>query len=243
MQLNSYKLDSGAFLVPKSDVYINKSLKKYGHWEKEIVDLVTQHTNKESYVIEVGSHIGLHTIPIARHVKWVYAFEMQRRLAQLVNANVVCNGLPNVTVYNEACSNENDLINLKEVNYIHHANEDNLINTGNVHLVEMKEDANYISPINIVKLDDKLKNIPELHLIKVDAETHDDKVLEGAQNLIKKFKPVIITEFYNHKCKWGDGNMQNIINMFSDYDFKPFRAEYVLDDKKIWEHNMIGVPK
>lgn len=116
-----------------------------------------QHTNKESYVIEVGSHIGLHTIPIARQVKWVYAFEMQRRLAQLVSANVVCNGLPNVTVYNEACSNENDLINLKEVNYIHHANEDNLINTGNVHLVEMKEDANYISPINIVKLDDKLK--------------------------------------------------------------------------------------
>ena len=89
MKLNSYKLDSGSFVVPKSDVYINKSLKKYGHWEKEIVDLVIQHTNKESYVIEVGSHIGLHTIPIARQVKWVYAFEMQRRLAQLVSANVV----------------------------------------------------------------------------------------------------------------------------------------------------------
>jgi FkbM family methyltransferase len=241
MKLNSYKLDSGSFITPSADVWINKSLKKYGHWEKEIVDLVIQHTNKESYVIEVGSHIGLHTVPIARHVKWVYSFEMQRRIAQILNTNLVCNDIPNVTVYNEACSNENDIINLAEINYDFHNEAE--INTGNVHLDYIKENANYISPINIVKLDDKLKNIRGLHLIKCDAETHDDKVLEGAQNLIKKFKPVILTEFYNHKCEWGDGNMHNIINMFPDYDFKPFRAEYILDDKKIWEHNMIGVPK
>lgn len=241
MKLNSYKLDSGSFVVPKADVWINKSLQKYGHWEKELVQLVKQHTNENSIVIEVGSHIGLHTVPIAKHVKWVYSFEMQRRISQVLSTNLVCNDIANVTVYNEACSNSNRIVNLAEVDYDAHGDEE--INTGNVHLQEIEKNANYMSPVNIVKLDDKLKNIKDLHLIKCDAETHDDKVLEGAKELINKFKPVILTEFYNHKCKWGDGNMHNIINMFTDYNFKQFRAEYIFDDKKIWEHNMIGVPK
>lgn len=36
MELNSYKLDSGAFLVPKSDVYINKSLKNMDTGKKKL---------------------------------------------------------------------------------------------------------------------------------------------------------------------------------------------------------------
>jgi len=241
MKIESFKIESGNFIIPSADVWIKKSLQKYGHWEKEIIELVKQHTNKNSIVIEVGSHIGLHTVPIAKHVKWVYSFEMQRRISQVLSTNLVCNDIQNVTVYNEACSNSNRIANLAEVNY--NAHGDTEINTGNIHLEEIEKDANYISPINIVKLDDKLKNIKELHFIKCDAETHDDKVLEGAKELINKFKPVILTEFYNHKCKWGDGNMHNIINMFPDYEFKAFRGEYIFDDKKIWEHNMIGVPK
>ena len=46
----------------------------------------------------------------------------------------------------------------------------------------------------IVKLDDYYKDINNIDFIKIDVEGYEAYVIEGALNLIKKFKPYIYVE-------------------------------------------------
>lgn len=45
------------------------------------------------------------------------------------------------------------------------------------------------------------ENNPAPDLIKIDVEAQEEKVLEGARGLLKKYKPIVICEFHSHELK------------------------------------------
>ena len=54
--------------------------------------------------------------------------------------------------------------------------------------------------IKLIKLDDLLKDYDqEIGLIKIDVEGHENKVIDGSIELLKKNKPVIIMELRNYQ--------------------------------------------
>jgi len=66
--------------------------------------------------------------------------------------------------------------------------------------------------INTYSLDDymDLTNVPNCKLIKIDVEGHEYEVLEGAKNMIEKFKPFILIEtFKSKRPKLNDWCEQN----------------------------------
>jgi FkbM family methyltransferase len=229
----------GGFLHLEKDLYIPQSLKVYGGWENEIYEECKQYIKPNSTIIEVGSHIGTHTIPLAKLCPngFVFGFEMQRFMFQLLNANIIINGCANVLAYQEMVSDTNADVFSKDINY----DATEYFNSGNTHIHTLETDNGL--PIRKITLDSKFQKMSKLDLIKIDVECHELQVLQGAIDLIQRCKPIIVTEFHTVKTKFDDGNKKEIINLLPNYIFRDVIGTYELNDRVIVNDNMIGVPK
>ena len=199
------KAKHGSFLVPKVDEFIGQSLKLNKEWEEKTLDICKQILKSDSIVVEVGSHIGSHTVPISRMCGKVFAFEMQRLIFQLLNANLMLNGRLNVHTHSNPVSNESSTIKLAEMNW--GASEENKLNTGNGKFANLKHDKGY--PTKIVTLDEELGHLKQISLLKLDAEGEEVNILKGSKEIIKKFKPHILTEF-------GERNVADLRELLKD---------------------------
>ena len=207
------------FLTLEKDSFINECLEQYGYWEKPTIDECKNYLKNDSYVIEVGAHIGSHTVILSDICKdgVIYSFELQKLIFQLLNANLLLNTCKNVYSYMEAVSDENKIEYIGEVAY----EKMSKFNSGLGSLNMVRGYEGY--PINTISLDNKFNKIKKLNLIKIDAEGHEVNVLKGAKELIKKFKPLILTEF-------DVNNKQEIIDLLPEYEFKDISYNYELND-------------
>jgi len=80
LKLEQINTNRGNFLTINNDLYIPEALKKYGGWENEVYRECIKHLKPDSVIIEVGAHIGVHTVPFAMYCPkgYIFAFEMQR---------------------------------------------------------------------------------------------------------------------------------------------------------------------
>ena len=220
------------FLVLEKDTFINECLEKYGHWEKPTMDICRSYLKSDSYVIEVGAHIGSHTVILSDICKdgVVYSFELQKLIFQLLNANLLLNTCKNVYTYMEAASDENKIESIGEIDYQNMTK----FNSGLGSLNAVRQYQGY--PINIISLDHKFSEIKKLDLIKIDAEGHEVPVLKGAKELIKKFKPLILTEF-------DVNNKQKIIDLLPEYKFKDVSYNYELNNLEYPNLMFKGTPR
>ena len=205
------------FLVLENDTFITECLERDGHWEKPTIDVCKEHLKNDSFVIEVGAHIGSHTVILSDICKdgVIYSFEMQKLIFQLLNANLLLNTCGNVFSYMEVVSDENKIDYVGEIDYKNMKE----FNSGYASLDRVKEHLSY--PINVISLDNKFSKIKRLDLIKIDAEGHEVPILKGADKLIKKFKPLILTEF-------DVNNKQQIIDLLPNYKFEDISYNYQL---------------
>ena len=103
------KFKHGIFSYYSNDQYIGKSLSEYGEWSEAEVSLVKQLLADSENMIEVGSNIGTHTIPLAKQVLnggFVYAIEPQYQNHKLLLNNIKDNELKNVEVLKVAISSK-----------------------------------------------------------------------------------------------------------------------------------------
>jgi FkbM family methyltransferase len=220
------------FLVLEKDTFINECLEKYGHWEKPTMDICRSYLKSDSYVIEVGAHIGSHTVILSDICKdgVVYSFELQKLIFQLLNANLLLNTCKNVYTYMEAASDENKIESIGEIDYQNMTK----FNSGLGSLNAVRQYQGY--PINIISLDNKFSEIKKLDLIKIDAEGHEVPILKGAKKLIKKFKPLILTEF-------DVNNKQKIIDLLPEYKFEDVSYNYELNNLEYPNLMFKGTPR
>jgi len=144
--------------------------------------------------IDVGAHVGRHTIPIAKRIApngRVHAFEplsmCQKFLIKLINSEF--KELSEIiTLYPYALSDyegESDFTIVKN-------------DLGYSGLKERKFDNNSSREkikVPVKRLDDILSDLNSLKYIKIDAEGGEFNILKGGRNCIKKFRPVVTFEF------------------------------------------------
>jgi hypothetical protein len=97
-------------------------------------------------------------------------------------------------------------------------------------------------PIYKCRLDTKFSHLKKLDLIKIDVECHEHFVIEGGLNLIEKHKPVIMTEYHTIKTEHTNGNKHLIKELLPNYSWKEIIGKYQLNNKEIYNFNMIGTP-
>lgn len=235
------KSRDGILLYNKNDIYIGKSIEKYGEFSHLEAKLFEQICKNGDIVFEVGANIGAHTINLAKLVGngFVFAFEPQRMVFQSLCANLALNSIPNVFAFQEAVSDKNGTIVIPEYDF----SKNN--NFGGINI----ENAKKGTPVHMQKLDNFVDKIDRLKLLKIDVEGMEIGVLKGAKELVKKFKPIIYVE--NDRQQ----HSKDLIELLWSMDYKMYwhmprlynKDNFFKDDENIFGNivsvNMVCIPK
>ncbi|MCH7935880.1 MAG: FkbM family methyltransferase [Proteobacteria bacterium] len=174
----------GPMLYNVNDVYLGRSLDLYGEYTEDENRFFSATLGPGSSAVDVGAHIGCHTVFMAKRVGpegAVFAFEPQRVIFQNLCANLALNGLSNVRVFNAAAGSEEGAITVPDIDYGAE---------GNFGGVSLGGDDGEQVPLTTI---DGL-GLPACHLIKADVEGMEADVIRGATETIKTHWPVLYVE-------------------------------------------------
>ena len=181
----------GRFLANPNDMYLGRSMIKYGEFSEIEWHLLDQLVKPGAVVVEAGANMGAFTVPLAKNAGrqgMVFAFEPQITVFQQMCANIALNDLVNVQTFNAGCGAEEGWMPIirpdpsRELNY------------GGLSLDKLKGGS--MVKVRIEKLDNTI-DPPRLNLIKADVEGMEVQVLQGARELIQKFRPMLYLEAHD----------------------------------------------
>lgn len=183
------------FYIDSENDYIKSYLEKGEVWERHISRLIVKYALPGSKVIDVGAHVGTHTLTMAYCVGnkgRVFAFEPQPKIFRELFQNMRINMLKNLSCIWAAAGAKTGFIEISPITMDNEGGTP-LINTcissGKWSSTVIGGTGTYVDLITI----DSLK-LNKVSLIKIDVEGMENLVLEGAKETILKNKPVIILE-------------------------------------------------
>jgi len=231
----------GLLLYFTHDAYIGASLREYGEFSEQEFALLRQLLRPGDTVVEVGANIGALSIPIARCLLpggRLYAVEAQRRVFQVLCANAVLGGLPNVHALHAAGTSGAGYLHVPAVDY---ASPNNF---GGIALASSAGAGEQVAPMAVDDLD-----LPACRLIKVDVEGMELDVLRSAARTIARCRPMLYVE--NDRRRDSPALIAYIIAQgyrlwwHQPALFNP--ANFAGNPRNLFEHmvslNMLGVPR
>jgi FkbM family methyltransferase len=136
--------------------------------------------------IDIGAHVGLWSRVLAKHFRWVHAFEPLKAHLNCLQANVADTS-GNVLIYGNialgSMMHAHSLIEVKE-------------NSGNTRLATIREAVTEGSGITVYRFDDlwEADIYDPIDFMKIDVEGYELEVVRGAEQAIKRNKPVMVVE-------------------------------------------------
>ncbi len=183
------KARHGWFLVNPNDFYLGLAIEVYGEYGELEWEMLNQLLPAGKDAIEVGANIGSHTVSLAQRLaqlgRRLLAVEPQPAVFQNLCANLALNGLFNVAAENVACSDAAGWVTFKGTDPFARNNSGG---------VSMREDGLGDARVRCVTLDELLPTDFQPGLLKIDVEGFEQKVLEGAVQLIERHRPIIYVE-------------------------------------------------
>lgn len=175
----------GPMLYPVKDMYVGRSLDRYGEFSEGESELFRQMVRPGQVILEIGANIGAHTVMLAKatgHNGRIIAFEPQRILFQMLCANVALSGLTHVVTHWSAVGREMGTIVVPPLDY----GKQN--NFGGVSLGHWERGEQ----VRVVTVDSL--GLTACHLIKIDVEGMEGEVLAGARETIERCRPTLYVE-------------------------------------------------
>ena len=162
-------------------------------WEKiEFADIMNHHITKWDVALDIGAHVGIWSMRLAEKFKRVYAFEP-------VPKHIEC-WKQNMKKFTSEHSKWENASILETVALGHENGTSTMIvpnttNTGRATFVEKL----FIDKHDFPKIQVKTKTLDsyefdQVDFIKMDVESFEHKVLQGAENTIRKHKPIMYIE-------------------------------------------------
>lgn len=158
--------------------YIKKGLV----WEPHIERLFQQYVREGDTVIDIGGHIGTHTMALSRYVGFtgkVHVFEPQAKLFTELLVNASLNGCENVYPHRVALGSSEGIA------YIDHPCATN---------EGMAQISSKGEKVKVKTLDSF--DISNVSLIKIDIEGYEIEALKGAMITLQRNQPVMIVEVF-----------------------------------------------
>ena len=172
---------AGHFFIDDTEDMIKRVIVAGRQWEAHVLELCERHIEPDTVVVEVGAHIGSHTVPISRLVgPWgrVYAFEPQRKMYRELHHNLALNGVTNVVPLRFAIgAGEARII---EMNPPRPGNEGGTGVGSGGDRAELRSLDSF--------------GFQRVSVLKIDVEGYENEVLAGASDTIRRNRPVIVIE-------------------------------------------------
>jgi FkbM family methyltransferase len=176
------------------------------HQHSNVVDSLCEHVTERKVVVQAGGNAGFYIRKYANMFERVYTFEPEplNFLALSMNCDY-----PNVVKFNACVGNEHRFLALN-----HHAHD-----VGATHV----QGVGHIPTFRIDDLE-----LDRCDLIQLDTEGYEYFGLLGAEQTIKKFKPVISIEWYEPWAQRYGINFDMIKSFLDQYGYKQV-ATYATD--------------
>jgi len=200
----TYSLDDPVF-----EWHINNGRSEPYPRELDIVKrYLARYPSSNNICIDVGGHIGTTSLPYSRMFSRVIAFEPNMKSYNFFCENIQLNNCKNIQLFNKGVYNKT--ANCKVVK---HGD-----NSGCYYIKECDKDE---SSIEVIRLDDLEYESP-VDFIKIDTEGSELYVLEGASEIISRYKPLIQVETNECSSKYFGYNKSNIYEFLYSRGYKAF---------------------
>jgi FkbM family methyltransferase len=146
---------------------------------------------KDTSVVDIGAHVGRHTIPLAHQVGSsgiVHAFEPIPAIRQVLVRNLAAAGINNTVVLPFALA---DASAMAEFVYLPDYPEESGLKHRKVY--DRKDLREEKIPVKVCRLDEALPPLP-VSFIKMDVEGGELDVLRGALRTLETSRPVVAFE-------------------------------------------------
>ncbi|TRU10390.1 MAG: FkbM family methyltransferase [Microcystis sp. Msp_OC_L_20101000_S702] len=194
-------------------------------WFEAEMELWRTQIRPDMTVIDVGANVGVYTFSAAQRVGEtgkVIAIEPFKACVNCLQETSRINQLPWVKIYEAAASDHCGSAKLS----LHNASELNEVISDNS---PSSDSANTVT-IQCLTLDSLIEteNLTRVDWLKIDAEGHEIKVLQGAERLLTEFKPNIIYENIAGAHGSNGAIMQYIqAKGYQVYSYRPYIQELV----------------
>lgn len=167
---------------------------------KEIIPTIN-----DGILVDVGAHIGCYVLEFRHYSKLpVVAYEPANSVFQLLENNILVNNLKEVILKNCAVGSvRSDVLMNVDINssvasprksqdsgLTSELGGENTLTNVSSQNVEMQVS------VPLVTLDEDLKDVEKIALIKIDCEGFEYHVLAGAKQIIEKHKPILFIELH-----------------------------------------------
>jgi len=198
--INNYHRDgSDAVFKVFDDCIISEELRNNRIWEAHIHSIFHEYITPDSTVVEVGCHIGSHSIKLSKLCKFLYCFEPMPKSNALLIKNLSLNSCKNVKVFSDGLSKTESktFFQYSMIGNIGASSlAENPLTSGvdNPSLLKNSIQSSKDIEVNLITLDSLC--LESLDFMKIDVEGYEPYVIEGAIESIKKFMPIIVLESY-----------------------------------------------
>jgi FkbM family methyltransferase len=215
--------DWGHFLVLNNDQVIPTEILNQGAWGPADIELFKRHISTGDCVLDIGAHVGHHTIVFSRLVGQaglVLSVEAQRVMFQLMNANCIINGAFNVRPFHAAASDHQQIVSLHPTNY---ARLDNFGSLGVNPKPERSPPEKQGESVAAVCVDDLVEQQCEdrrVAFIKIDVQAYEKYALRGLLRTITRCKPKIFLEISPYWMFKAGYDYRDIYHFLSSLGYK-----------------------
>ena len=185
-----FNLSDASNLKRRAERYLKKST------EREIRILHTL-IDKTQGAVDIGVYRGVYSYHLAKYSNFVYAFEANPLLHAKLNSSF--RNHKNIKIENLAVSKKNGYTSLRipirDIKAEYDDDQKYKLGIATIHSDNQLKNESFetIDKIETVALDNYEFDHP-IGFIKIDVEGHELEILKGANNFIKKNKPIMLIE-------------------------------------------------
>tara|TARA_B100001250_G_scaffold338189_1_gene305206 strand:+ start:214 stop:1140 length:927 start_codon:yes stop_codon:yes gene_type:complete len=213
------------YLAVMANDHITNHITSRGFYEEGEMSIVKNllskihKTNKNYTFIDIGANLGNHSVYFSDIFSEIHAFEPNPIIFKVLNANSELNN--KIKTYNVGLGDEEttELLKINESN----AGASHVRKYYQNSFPKFQTNQDDIE-IRITKLDNYIDSFENLSYIKLDIEGMEYLALKGAEEIIKRFKPIIQFELLQQ-----DVPRPEIINFLEKYNYSIYQIININD--------------
>lgn len=187
MDINDWEVVSGdsalKSALAKADI-IDNGPPSVTNYQKNKLNTALEFVKNFTTAIDAGANYGIMSYNLNSKFSKICAFEVDNQVRECLKKNVKKFQLNNVEIYDCGLSDREESVSLTY-----------LKNTFGTHINKN------VSGDNICKTLDSF-DLTEIGFIKLDCEGYEPYILKGAEQTIKKYRPVILMEEKNYSGRY-----------------------------------------
>lgn len=200
------------FKLDSQDAIVSKTIRETGKWEPDVMEVLKRNLTAESTFLDLGAHIGFHTLMASRRCKAVIAVEAQPRIATILRDNMNTNHIDNIELHTVAVT---DYIGQGSMVLDPRFKNDNGVMNSGAFYFDPEDKGSY--PVQCTRLANILQGrYPDV--IKADIEGWEYRVLKDNPDVLKNARVIIFEYSPAQNERFSEGG--DIFKLLRDAGFE-----------------------